>query len=216
MKEVFGPITGFKIIEGPEDAPKRLDLKIDTSGIEQITIVFPRIKKVTHSFEHVQAKVVGNDKLLLVLSDQRYIVQAKNPERYIKKIDGVTEKVKKKIPKTKTIKVKTVINRKGTGVQCVVCGREQANATCKQCGGKVCPSHSNYVGGATYCHRCMIICPKCKSPQVSAHKSGFKAGQAILGWALGGILLGALLGTSDMGDIELFCHSCGNRWKPSV
>jgi hypothetical protein len=216
MKEVFGPIVGFKIIEGPEGAPNRLDLKIDTSGIEQITIdssrFFSRFKKDFHPFDSIQAEVVGSNMLLLILSGQRYILQAKKPELYINKI----EQVKKKALEKKTSKRKAIKTRKGTGVRCVVCGREQANATCKQCGGKVCPSHSNYVGGATYCHRCMIICPKCKSPQVSAHKGGFKTGQAVLGWALGGVVLGALLGMSDMGSMELFCHSCGNRWKPSV
>lgn len=76
---------------------------------------------------------------------------------------------------------------KGTGVRCVICGREQANATCKKCGGKVCPTHSHYANG-TYCQRCLVLCPQCKGSQSSAH--------------------------SIRNTIELFCHSCGHRWTP--
>jgi len=208
MKKVFGPLTGFKILKGPEGAPSHLDLKIDTSGIEQITVKFPRIIKTLHSFDKVDAEAV-NGRLILTLSGQRYVLQAKAPEKLIKKIDELRNK-------RGTISNKQVDFPKGTGMTCVVCGRNQANATCKQCGSKVCPLHSNYVNGVTYCQRCLVLCPKCKSAQISAHKGGFKAGSAVLGWALGGVVLGALLGTTSMNNIKLFCHNCGHKWTPTT
>jgi len=105
---------------------------------------------------------------------------------------------------------------KGTGMTCVVCGKNQANATCVQCGGKVCPSHSNYVNGSTYCQKCLVLCPRCKSHHVSAHKGGFDTGGSIAGWALGGPIIGGLIGLTGMNDIGLYCHACGHKWKPKI
>lgn len=104
----------------------------------------------------------------------------------------------------------------GTGKKCAVCGKDQANATCAQCGGAVCPSHSHYINGTTYCQRCLSLCPKCKSPQITAHKGGFDTGGAVAGWLLGGPIIGGLIGLSAMNDVNMFCHSCGHRWRPRL
>ena len=197
MREVFGPVIGFKVLTGPGGSPNRLDLQIDVSGIHETTIDGLRTKRMLHPFSEVEAKA-GNGELVLTLSGQRYVLQAKNPEKLIKKLD--------------MFKNKPAPIKKGTGERCVVCGRNQANATCKQCGGKVCPVHSSYVNGATYCHRC-DACPRCKSAGVGS-QGRFKTGQAVLGWALGGVVLGALFGAMDMGTMELYCHTCGHTWRP--
>lgn len=206
MKEVFGPVTGFKILEGPEGSPKRLELKIDISGIEQSILKGFRTERTSHPFDQVNA-IAENSNLVLTLSGKRYILQTKNPGRLITKIDEF---------KTKAQKNKTTHTFKGTGMRCIVCGNEQANSTCKQCGGKVCPSHSNYVNGVNYCHSCLVLCPRCKSIHLSSHKGGFKTGSAVLGWAFGGVIIGALLGTIGMNDVELFCHTCGHKWRPTI
>ena len=105
---------------------------------------------------------------------------------------------------------------KGTGVKCSICHQPQANATCAQCGQPVCPSHSNYINGKTYCIRCKIVCPKCRSEMVTLQKKGFNAAAALGGYLVGGILLGGLMGASDMDTPELVCMACGHRWRPRL
>jgi len=86
MKKVFGPITGFKVLEGPEGAPNRLDLKIDSSGIEQAIMKWPKIKRTLHPFDKIKT-AIENDKLVLTLSEQRYVLEARNPAKLIQEID---------------------------------------------------------------------------------------------------------------------------------
>ena len=58
-----------------------------------------------------------------------------------------------------------------------------------------------------------IRCPKCKSTNLSSGKKGF-SGQKAVGGALltGGI--GLLAGTIGSNKVQLWCLSCGNKFKP--
>ena len=201
MKEIISPVIGFKVLEAPDGTPKRLDVRLDQNGLEMRMLKGVCTEKITYSLDQVSS-FAEKEKLILNLNGDQYVLQTKKPERIIAKIDAARAKAKEKAEKARA---------KAAKPRCVVC-----NKTCKQCGGNVCPTHSNYVNGATYCHRCLVLCPKCKSAQISAHKGGFETGSAVLGWALGSVVLGALLGTLGMNRVELVCHTCGHRWAPRV
>ena len=58
-----------------------------------------------------------------------------------------------------------------------------------------------------------IKCPKCRSTNISANKSGFGLGKAVVGGVLtGGV--GLLAGFVGSRKIYLTCLKCGYSWKP--
>src|SRR3954469_25188334 len=60
-----------------------------------------------------------------------------------------------------------------------------------------------------------VVCPKCKSTQLSANKKGFSCKKAVVGAALtGGI--GLLAGTMGSNKIIITGLSCGNQFKPGA
>lgn len=59
----------------------------------------------------------------------------------------------------------------------------------------------------------MIVCPQCKSDQITAGNKGFSTKKAIVGGILAGPigLAGGLLGSSQT---MITCLNCGYKWKP--
>jgi len=58
-----------------------------------------------------------------------------------------------------------------------------------------------------------VICPKCRSNQITAQKQGFGLGKA----AVGGILtggIGLLAGFIGSRKIYITCLNCGHKWNP--
>ena len=60
-----------------------------------------------------------------------------------------------------------------------------------------------------------IVCPKCKSNQISANKEGFGGTKtAVTTLMTGGV--GLLAGLVGMNDVTLTCLKCGHHWKPTA
>lgn len=58
-----------------------------------------------------------------------------------------------------------------------------------------------------------IVCPRCKSTQITANKKGFSGKKAVIGGLLtGGI--GILAGTLGSNKIKITCLNCGMIFKP--
>ena len=57
-----------------------------------------------------------------------------------------------------------------------------------------------------------FVCPKCKSPHLSADKQGFGLGKALVGGVLlGGVgLLGGFFGARK---VTVTCMQCGHAWR---
>lgn len=98
MKEVFGPIIGFKILEGPEGAPKRLDTKIDAKGIEVLILNGFRWERTIYPFEQIESAVEDGN-FILILNGTRYVLQAKKPEHLVAKIEDVKNRSQAKTAK---------------------------------------------------------------------------------------------------------------------
>ena len=59
-----------------------------------------------------------------------------------------------------------------------------------------------------------ILCPKCKSNQISANKEGYGGTKtAVTTLMTGGV--GLLAGLVGMNDVTLTCLKCGHHWKPT-
>jgi hypothetical protein len=57
-----------------------------------------------------------------------------------------------------------------------------------------------------------LICPKCKSENLTSNQKGFSGGKALAGAVLtGGV--GLLAGTIGSKDVLITCLNCGNKWK---
>lgn len=190
QSQVFGPMLGFKVLEGPPKAPKRLDLLISLAGIEHNYMQGVQRKKDFYPLEQVSATAEPG-RFILNLGEQRYVLEADHPERYIEQLEAVR-------------------------ASCVVCGERSAPLTCVQCGRKVCRQHAVSFRGETYCLRCKVVCPRCNSDQISAQKQGFKLGRAVAGALVGGVVFGGLLGMIGSDNVELVCMTCGHRWRPRI
>lgn len=59
----------------------------------------------------------------------------------------------------------------------------------------------------------LIKCPQCGSTQIHADKKGFGTGKAIAGTLVGGLLVGAAVGSIGKDKIVLTCLKCGNTFK---
>lgn len=188
--QVFGPMLGFKVLQGPPKCPKRLNLYLSPAGIEHNYMQGVQRKKDFYPLEQVSATAEPG-RLILSLGEERYVLEADHPERYIEQLEAVR-------------------------ASCVVCGERSAPLTCSQCGRKVCRHHANAFRGETYCIRCKIVCPRCNSDQISAQKQGFKLGRAVAGTIVGGLVLGGLLGAIGSGNVELVCMTCGHCWRPKI
>ena len=85
-------------------------------------------------------------------------------------------------------------------VNCKTCGKQVSKTapTCPHCGEEAPGLH--------------IECPKCNSVAVSTGQKGFGLGKAAAGAILLGPvgLLGGMIGRKKT---ELYCRSCGNKWK---
>ncbi|HSZ86945.1 MAG TPA: hypothetical protein VK787_13005 [Puia sp.] len=58
-----------------------------------------------------------------------------------------------------------------------------------------------------------VLCPKCGSNQISAHKKGFSGKKAVAGAVLtGGV--GLLAGTIGSNKIKITCLACGYAFNP--
>lgn len=58
-----------------------------------------------------------------------------------------------------------------------------------------------------------VVCPKCKSEQLTTNKKGYSAAKGVAGAVLtGGI--GLLAGLHGSSDIEVSCINCGHTWNP--
>lgn len=144
--------------------------------------------------------------LLLVLAFVAWRVYKKRAAAKMAAANGSQEPAPSKAPKF----------GQGTGVLCSICLRPQANSTCTQCGKPVCPSHNHYINGRTYCMRCKVLCPRCKSELVQAVRPGPSTGRVLGGTILGGVTLGALVALADANRVEYICLACGNRWQPRI
>lgn len=100
-------------------------------------------------------------------------------------------------------------------IKCPECGREVSNKAknCPSCGYPLIEdsieskSTKDVSSDEEY-----LCCPKCKSREIHAEKSGFSAGKAAAGLVLtGGI--GILAGTIGSRDIKITCLKCGHQFK---
>lgn len=58
-----------------------------------------------------------------------------------------------------------------------------------------------------------VLCPKCGSNQITAHKKGFSGKKAVAGAVLtGGV--GLLAGTIGSNKIKITCLACGHTFNP--
>jgi hypothetical protein len=87
-------------------------------------------------------------------------------------------------------------------VKCKACGKDVSKSapSCPHCG-QTAPG-------------LWIKCPRCGSMDFSFGQKGFGLGKAAAGAILLGPigLVGGLIGRKD---VELFCTSCNNKWKPN-
>ncbi len=59
----------------------------------------------------------------------------------------------------------------------------------------------------------LIKCPHCGSTQIHADKKGFSTGKAIASTMVGGIFVGAAVGSIGKDKIVLTCLKCGHTFK---
>lgn len=88
-------------------------------------------------------------------------------------------------------------------IECSECGKQVSDKanSCPNCGNPISQSKEEY-----------LCCPKCKSRELHAEKSGFSGTKALGGALLvGGV--GLLAGTIGSKDVYLTCLKCGNRFK---
>src|SRR5690606_19530821 len=129
MKQVFGPIRGFRVLQGPAGAPERLELQIDASGLDHVWMDGFRRKRKSYPLDQVAA-TAENGALVLQLGSDRYVLEAKRPERFVQQIEAFRDKAAKR---QRALEAR---NRR-----CTVCQRRGAPVTCVECGEPACERH---------------------------------------------------------------------------
>jgi len=92
MREVFGPILGFKVLEGPRDSAGRISMYSCKTGLETQILHGLRVEKVIVPWEEVSAFAENNALVITVQGERRHVVEAKHAARYVATLSDAKEK----------------------------------------------------------------------------------------------------------------------------
>ncbi len=100
---------------------------------------------------------------------------------------------------------------------CQKCGKEidEAVKFCPHCGNpkKIEVPKTQTVTSSGRITEKLLMCPKCRSTQLTDGKKGFSAGKAVAGAVLtGGV--GILAGAIGSNKTVITCLNCGHKFKP--
>lgn len=101
VKRVFGPVSGFLILEAPSDIKgKRLWAYIDGNGLDTVIVNGFRRLKSKYALDQVTVSVETGS-LVANLNGNRYVLQARNPNRLVLEFERERDKSAAKPPPPK-------------------------------------------------------------------------------------------------------------------